>query len=96
MSYQPSEIADLVLLVALGPVVILLVHRFLPRFPSAGYVAYGAMLCSYVFTIAEAFFYPELLNMFEHLGYAVAGIAFAVVAAQVRRIVGSSPPEQSR
>lgn len=90
MSYQPSEVADLILLIALGPVVIVLVRRILPTFPTAAYVAFGAMLWSYSFTIAEGFASPDLFNVLEHLGYAVAGVAFAVALAQFRRIAHQS------
>jgi hypothetical protein len=95
VTYQPAEIADLILLLALGPVILVSLRRILPTVPSAAYVAFGAMLWSYVFTIAEGFAFPDLFNMFEHIGYAVAGIAFAVLVVQFGRIT-SSGAERTR
>ncbi len=86
MTYQPAEIADLILLLALGPVIIASLRSILPSVPKSAYVAFGSMLWAYVFTIAEGFALPDLFNMFEHLGYAVAGLAFVALVVQFRRI----------
>lgn len=90
VTYQPSEIADLVLLLALGPIIILSVRRILPEFPKAAYVALGAMLGAYVFTIAEGFVQRDLFDVLEHVSYAVAGVAFVVTVIQFNRIVRPS------
>jgi len=94
VTYQPSEIADLILLIALGPVIVVALRRISLDVPWAGFVAFGAMLWSYVFTIAEGFVLPDLFNLFEHLGYAVAGLAFAIMLAQfasAMRAMGERP-----
>jgi hypothetical protein len=89
MSYQPSEIADLILLIALGPVIVVSLRRVLPYIPRTAFWALGAMLCGYVFTIAEGFALPDLFNMIEHIAYAVAGIAFLLMALQFARVLSA-------
>ena len=86
MTYQPAEIADLILLLALGPVILASLRSILPSVPKSAYVAFGSMLWAYVFTIAEGFALPDLFNMLEHLGYAAAGLAFVALVLQFRRI----------
>lgn len=56
--------------------------------------AYGALLCGQFFTVAEGFVLPQLLNVAEHLSYAVAGILFAVGTARLPR--SSCPAEEVR
>ena len=90
MNYQPSEVADLVLMLALGPVIVIGLRRALPTVPSACYVALGSMLGAYVFTVAEGFWLPVLFNTLEHVCYATAGIAFVVTLIQFGRIVPST------
>lgn len=89
MSYQPSEIADLIVLLALWPLIFGSLRAATRRFPASAYVALGAMVWSYVFTIAEGFVLPDLCNMLEHVGYSVAGISFVVVLVQLKKFVGS-------
>jgi len=86
VNYQPSELADLILFMALGPVIVVALRRTLSPVPSACYVALAAMLGAYVFTFAEGFVLPDLLNLLEHVCYAVAGVAFAVLLFQFRRL----------
>lgn len=84
MTYQPNEIADLILMLALGPVIVVAVRRIMPNFPKSGAVALGAMLGGYIFTIAEGFALPDLFNVIEHACYAIAGWAFVVMLIQMR------------
>jgi hypothetical protein len=88
MSYQPSEIADLILLLALGPMIIIGLRRVLPSVPRATYWALAAMLGGYIFTIAEGFVLADLFNMLEHICYAIAGVAFLVTALNLARMLG--------
>lgn len=84
MNYQPSEVADLILMLALGPIIIIAIRRVMPRFPVSGAVAFAAMLGGYVFTIAEGFWLPDAFNLAEHLCYAIAGIAFVVMLIRLK------------
>jgi hypothetical protein len=93
VDYQPSELADLVLFVAFGPMIVVALRRTLSPVPSACYVALAAMLGAYVFTVAEGFVLPDLLNLLEHVCYAIAGVAFAAVLYQFRHL---SPPASER
>jgi len=85
MTYQPSEIADLVLALALGPVLVIAVRQVVPRIPKSGALALIAMFGGYVFTIAEGFVLPDLFNAVEHACYAIAGVLFVVMLLQYRR-----------
>jgi hypothetical protein len=86
VSYQPSEIATLILFLAFGPVIIVALRRTLHPVPSSCYIALGAMFGAYVFTVAEGFIFPELLNLLEHACYAVAGVTFALMLLEFRRV----------
>ena len=90
MTYQPSEVADLVLMLALGPVIVISLRRVVRTVPTSCYVALGAMLGAYVLTVAEGFVLPDLFNLLEHVCYAAAGVAFVAVAIEFGRIVPSS------
>ena len=84
MTYQPSEVADLVLIAGLGAG-----HRRLacaaPSTSSrSASTSRSARCCGgYVFTVAEGFVLPDLFNLIEHVCYAVAGVAFVVMVAAV-------------
>lgn len=94
MNHQPSEVANLILFLAFGPVIIVALRRTMKVVPSMCYVALGAMLGAYVFTVAEGFIWPVALNLLEHVCYAVAGVAFALMLRQFRRV--APPAESSR
>lgn len=95
VDYQPSEIADLILMVALGPVIVIALRRALKVVPISCYIALGAMLGAYFFTVAEGLVLPDLLNLLEHVCYSIAGVAFVAVVIQFGRIV-PSPSEHQR
>jgi hypothetical protein len=95
MTYQPSEVADLVLMIGLGPVIVITLRRVFKVVPISCYVALGAMLGAYFFTVAEGFVLQDLFNLLEHACYAVAGVAFVAVVIQFRRIV-PAPAERHR
>jgi hypothetical protein len=94
VTYQPSEIASLVLLLALGPVIMAALPRLLPKVPRSGYVAFFAMLGAYIFTIAEGFVFPDAFNMLEHVCYAVAGVAFVAFLLEFGRMFRPSSGDQ--
>lgn len=85
MPFEPSEIVNLVLLVALVPMVLVAIRRVLPTMPKAIIIAAVAMSCAYVLTILEGFLLTDLLNLLEHAALAVAGVAFLVTIVTVRR-----------
>ncbi|RJQ18959.1 hypothetical protein C4580_06115 [Candidatus Woesearchaeota archaeon] len=43
-------------------------------------LAFSAILASVFFTNIEEFVYPEMMNAFEHVSLAAAGVLFAVTA----------------
>ena len=88
MPVEPSELVNLVLLIALVPMVLMAVRRVLPTTPKSVIVAAIAMACAYVFTIVEGFAYPAFFNMLEHASLAVAGLGFVACAVSVRRMLG--------
>lgn len=90
MNYQPSEVADLILMLALGPVIIVLLRRAMDTVPTGAYVAIGAMFGAYFCTVAEGFVLPDLCNLIEHACYAAAGVAFVVTLVQLVRIMPST------
>jgi len=90
MTYQPSEVADLVLMLALGPLIVVSLRRGLKVVPVSCYIALGAMLGAYFFTVAEGFVLPNLFNLIEHMCYAVAGVAFVGVVVQFGGLAPSS------
>lgn len=92
VNYQPSEVANLILFLAFGPVIVVALRRTMKVVPSMCYVALAAMLGAYVFTVAEGFIWPIALNLLEHTCYAIAGVAFALMLRQFRRI---APPAGS-
>ena len=42
------------------------------------YAAFSAMLCAYITTILEGFFWHDIFNLIEHISLAIAGILFAI------------------
>jgi mannose/fructose/N-acetylgalactosamine-specific phosphotransferase system component IIC len=85
MNYQPSEIVNLILLLALTPIILGTARMFTARWISTIYWAYGFMLAAYITTILEGFVLPDLFNTVEHICYGAAGVAFAVLVVQVSR-----------
>lgn len=85
MSYQPSEIVNLILLLGLAPVIFQATRHFRSPVASAVYVAMGCMLAAYISTILEGFVLFDLFNAFEHVFYALAGAAFLTVVVLATR-----------
>jgi len=83
--FQQSEITCLALAV---PFIIVLIvpiwQRKLPWLPAL----YGGALlivAAYVFTVVEGVALEAMFNVFEHVCYALAGVAFAVAAYRLPR-----------
>lgn len=89
MNFQPSEIADLLMMLVLGPIVLVAVRRTLPAlfWPSA--LCLGLMASGYVATVAEGVAYPDFFNLVEHVSYGIAGFAFVGLLVACSRLLGS-------
>lgn len=82
---QASEVIDLVIAVVLLPIILSSSRTPSPRRRSLLFVAYGSIVAGYVFTIAEGFFWYDLMNLMEHASYAVAGVLAVIALADYRR-----------
>lgn len=82
--FQESEIVNLLVGFGSVPVLVALGRRVGP--PRAGvlYAAFACILSGYVCTVAEGVFWPDLLNLVEHLAYAAAGCLFLAYALLLR------------
>lgn len=76
--YQESELVDLLLVALLTP----LLWAGLRSVTVAGkgwfIASYAAIAAGFVFTVAEGYAAPDLLNVLEHAGYALSGVLLAV------------------
>ncbi len=82
---QETELVQLVMAVVMTPIVVISLRGF--RAPSRPYVltAMSALLLSYIFTVAEIFWAPDLMNFLEHVSLALASISFAMSAWVTRK-----------
>ena len=76
MEFQASEIADLMMMLVLGPVILVVARRVAPSVFGGVAVCIGFMAVGYVATVVEGIVLPEFFNMVEHASYAFAGLAF--------------------
>ncbi len=79
--FQQNEV--ITLLLGLGASVFLAAYwRRLEGFPERGLFvgSYGVLLAGWVFTVAEGFVFPRLLNVLEHLCYALSSGLLALWA----------------
>jgi peptidoglycan/LPS O-acetylase OafA/YrhL len=85
VTFDPYEIARLLLSIILLPFIWALFRRLRWR---AGMtqvvVAVVAIYCSYAFTVAEDLIAHDLMNVAQHLCYAVAGVAAAWAVVDMR------------
>ena len=82
---QASEVVDLVIAVVLFPIIATAVASFSARSRAFLLVTYAAIVCGYVFTIAEGFFLADAMNLLEHASYAVAGVLALVAVLDYQR-----------
>lgn len=84
-----SEFARLVVALSVIPFLVFMSRnmRFAPKSRMPYIVLLSAIYASYVLTIVEGFFLPELLNALQHLAYGVAGLAAIPIAWRSRRDV---------
>jgi len=76
MEFQSSEIADLLMMLVLGPIILIIVRRVAPAMLGIVGLCIGFMAVGYVSTVLEGILLPEFLNLVEHASYAFAGLAF--------------------
>ncbi len=76
MEFQASEIADLMMMLVLGPIILVIARRIAPSVFGVVALCIGLMATGYVATIIEGIVLPDLFNVVEHSSYALAGIAF--------------------
>jgi hypothetical protein len=76
--FQESEI--ITLLMGLMGLVIFLRFFKDSDFPGLKYIKAGCamMVCAYIFTIVEGLVFESFFNLLEHVGYAAAGLLFAL------------------
>lgn len=87
MSFQPSEIADLLMMLVLGPIVLIAIRRAAPALAGPAVVCVGLMAAGYVATVVESLVYPDFFNLIEHVSYAAAGFAFVWLLQVSGRLV---------
>jgi len=88
MSFEPYEIADLLMMLVLGPVTLAVARRIAPSTLVPVSVCLGLVFTGYVATILEGVTAPLFLNLVEHWAYAAAGIAFVWLLAKVAAAIG--------
>jgi len=95
MTYQPSEIADFLMMLVLGPITLLVARRIAPRtfWPVA--LCIGLMFTGYAATIIEGFVLPDFFNLVEHGAYALAGLAFVWLLTRVGTYLGDAKVSRS-
>lgn len=88
---NPSEVMDVVLIVAAIPILMGVLGRMPHRMNRGFWAGYLLLLGASVATILEGFLLPELVNALEHILYALSGAAFALALWPIRgRDVGQS------
>lgn len=83
--YQESEIVSLLMAIGLTPVLFASARRLRFAGESALKVGLSFMLASYVFTVAEGYYLPDIFNLLEHATLAGAAVAICVGIVQLGR-----------
>jgi len=83
---EPAEVFRLTLAILVMPVFL----SFARRLRGASWIrpmiaAYTAITFSYVMSILEALWAPELFNTLQHFAYLVAGVFWVLVVLDLRR-----------
>jgi hypothetical protein len=86
--YYPNEVASLIFGFIAAVIILLLFRKKdLPRFRLI-FTAFLFILAANFFTVAEGFLLPELLNILEHVSYALAGLLFTALCWSMVRTRG--------
>jgi len=86
---QSSEVVDLVIALVLLPIIASSGRAPIRLHKRLLFASYLAVVCAYIFTIAEGFFWPVVFNILEHASYAGAGILAVAALLSYRRHSGS-------
>jgi len=76
VSFDSSEIADLLMMLVLGPIILAAIRRTAPALIRPAAVCVGLIATGYVATVIEGVALPEFFNLVEHASYAMAPLAF--------------------
>lgn len=91
MEFQSSEIADLIMMLVLGPIILVIVRRVAPSMLGIVGLCIGFMAVGYVATIVEGILLPDFFNLVEHASYAFAGLAFIwLLVLSGKRLAGQN------
>jgi len=86
VTIEPAEIFRLALALVVLPVFLSFSRRLRDaRWKGSMIAAYYAITASYVLSIVEVFYAPDLFNMLQHLMYFVAGVLWVRVVLLMRR-----------
>ena len=76
--YQASEVVDLIMVVAITPL-LWFGQRTVTVAGKRWFIsAYLAISSAFVFTVLEGFMLPDAFNLLEHASYAAGGICLAI------------------
>lgn len=78
MTFEEGEIVGLILVLTLSPMLAVALREM--RFPgkALSVAGYGAIAIGLIVTVAEAYVFPEALNVLEHTAYASGGVLAAL------------------
>lgn len=89
MTFQPSEIADFLMMLVLGPVTLAVARRVAPVTVGPVALCLGLMFVGYTATIVETVVLPDFFNLVEHAAYAAAGLAFIWLVLRIGTFLGA-------
>jgi len=76
VEFQSSEIADLMMMLVLGPIILVIVRRTAPSMLAIVALCIGFVATGYVATVLEGVLLPVFFNLVEHASFAFAGLGF--------------------
>lgn len=85
--FQESEIVDLMLVVFLMPMLMIGIRSVKVAGKRWFIASYWAIVCGFIFTVAEGYFADVLMNNLEHISYALGGIFLAIATSTLLRDV---------
>ena len=83
--YQANEVVRLLLIVFLTPMVVTGIRSVTVVGKRWFVGSYLAMVCGYIFTVAEGYAAAVTFNLLEHIAYAVSGMLIAIAMFQCSR-----------
>jgi hypothetical protein len=92
---QLNEVLNLGLALALVPLIATYARRSRVKRSTPFTVGFLLILSAYVATIAEGFFFQEVLNLLEHLLLAAAGFSYLLGLARMSGLLGRASREHA-